>query len=76
MPTTQETILVVSPADLQQGFQFVANYSGGTFLVTGEPSNNVSDLDGHKMCQKILFRHLFLLILTFAAASLVASMYV
>jgi hypothetical protein len=33
----QKTILVVSPADLSQGFQFVANYEGRTFLVTGEP---------------------------------------
>jgi hypothetical protein len=29
-------VLVVAPADLHEGFQFVATYDGGAFLVTGE----------------------------------------
>eukprot|EP00986_Skeletonema_menzelii_P016118 scaffold13751_cov150-Skeletonema_menzelii.AAC.3 len=35
-PKEEATILVVAPSDLHPGFQFVASYEEGAFVVTGK----------------------------------------
>ena len=50
-------VLVVAPADLHEGFQFVATYDGGAFLVTGEHMLYIMWCDVKRFSKDLLLAH-------------------